>query len=35
MSAEIKKDFDGETASEQLGQTGSESEIAALRTARK
>jgi len=31
MSAETKKDLDGETATEQLAQTGSESEIAALR----
>ncbi len=31
MSAETKKDFDGETSPEQLGQAGSESEIAALR----
>jgi molecular chaperone GrpE len=31
MSAETKKDLDGESAPEQLGQTGSESEIAALR----
>jgi molecular chaperone GrpE len=31
MSSETKKDLDGETASEQLGQTGLESEIAALR----
>src|ERR1051325_7630686 len=31
MSSERKKDIDGETASEQLGQTGLKSEIAALR----
>ena len=31
MSAETKKDLDGETATAQLDQTGSESEIAALR----